>query len=92
MRRRFAKQLRKEVLRRGWDIISEGTLIKSSERKLYKIPKHRQGYEIVAKYAGWTYHIAHEYDALGAYRFLLKETEESSFARIYEEGGIAWVI
>ena len=92
MRKRFSKHLRKEILRLGWDIISEGTLVKSGERKIYKIPKHKQGYEVIAKYEGWTYHVAHEYDALGAYRYLLKMTKEHSFANVYEGGGVAWVI
>ena len=92
MRKRFAKRLRKEVLRHGWDVISEGILIKSGERKIYEIPKHKQGYEVIAKYEGWTYRVAHEYDALGAYRYLLKIVKEHSFADIYEGDGIAWVI
>ena len=79
MRKRFAKHLRKEVIRNGVNITSEGYIMTRGEMSHYSIPKHKRGYEVEAEFDGCKYLIAHPYDALGAYRFLLEAIHDNKY-------------
>ena len=72
MRRKIAKRWRKEILRRGAVIVREGIVFSPGERKAMGIPKGQQGYAVVVRFNGWTYHVADSHDALGAYKLFME--------------------
>lgn len=93
MRKRFARHLRKEILRKGVKIIKEGYVLNQSELRYYETRKHKRGYEVNAELNGWQYYIAHPYDALGAYRFLLEAIKDNEYLlEKNPRGGVTWVI
>lgn len=93
MRKRFARHLRKEILRKGVKIIKEGYVLNREELRYCEVRKHKRGYEVHAELNGWHCYIAHPYDALGAYRFLLEAIKDNVFFLVESPGGgVTWVI
>ena len=63
------------------------------ELRYYDTRKHKRGYEVNAELNGWQYYIAHPYDALGAYRFLLEAIKDNEYLlEKNPRGGVTWVI
>ena len=70
MRKKFAMKLRREVLRRGAEIQSEGLVFSKKELREQNLKRSDNGYSVKALYEGFKLNVADD-DMLKTYRFLL---------------------
>ena len=94
MRKKFAMRWRKQVLRRGAEILSEGMVFSKHELRENGYIRKDNGYQVRARYKRNTYSVADD-DMLKAYKLLawcmdVEDEEEADPEGVHTIGGI-WV-
>lgn len=94
MRKKFAMRWRKQVLRRGAEIQSEGLVFSKKQPREEGLTKSDNAYQVKAKYKRNTYSVADD-DMLKCYKLLswcmdVEDEEESDPEGVHTIGGI-WV-
>ena len=69
MRKKFAMRWRRQALRMGADILSEGMVFSKQELNEQGLQRKDNGYRVQARYEGYTYDVADD-DILAAYKLL----------------------
>lgn len=92
MRKKIAMRWRREVLRRGAEIRSEGMVFNKAELREQGFKRRDNGYQIKARYKRNTYSVADD-DMLKAYKLLswcmdVEDEEEKDKEGIHTIGGI----
>lgn len=78
MRAKIAKKLRRNALRKGAVIISEGMAFAKQELRKYNYTRKDNGYVVSVEYRNWKLHSCGR-DMLDAYRSLLWMMDDDGF-------------
>ena len=94
MRRKIAMRWRRQVLRRGAEILSEGMVFSKHELRENGYVRKDNGYQVKARYKRNTYSVADDY-ILKCYKLLswcmdVEDEEEADPEGVHTVGGI-WV-
>lgn len=90
MRKKYAMRLRRDTLRRGAEILSEGMVFSKRELHDQNLKRKDNGYCVKVRYKGSTYNVADD-DMLKAYKLLswcMDVADEDEEKEAYVIGGI----